>query len=265
MSELEFQRELSPEQIREALSLLYGAAGAQKQDQRIGDLRLAEEVDPKADQPSTTKATQDRPLAAEDQEQCEKYLNLLLVVASYGLGIAAAGALALMLWHESTPIPPSLPGITHEQLPYQTAAPPAKIASPAVPVAIAAPDRNPEQPTSTPDVAGSNLIGHTNPDDQAAVRGAANSDGAIPYAADPATVPPIATEQARWEQLANQKPGQPWWWHARAVRVAAARKRFWRRHWRARAETNAGECFLVCLSWRAQHTVAYEPPRNVTQ
>ena len=89
--------------------------------------------------------------------------------------------------------------IAHEQLPFQTAAPPAKIASPAATVAIAAPDRKPEQPTSTPDVAGSYLIGHTNPDDQAAVTGTANSDGAIPYATGPATVSPIATEQARWE------------------------------------------------------------------
>jgi len=37
MSDLEFQRELSPEQIREALSLLDSMAGAQNQNVGIED------------------------------------------------------------------------------------------------------------------------------------------------------------------------------------------------------------------------------------
>ena len=43
MSDLEFQRELSPEQIREALSLLDSTTGAQNQNLRIGDLSPGEE------------------------------------------------------------------------------------------------------------------------------------------------------------------------------------------------------------------------------
>jgi hypothetical protein len=61
VSDLEFQRELSPEQIREALSLLDSTAGAQGQDLRIGDLSPAEEVNPEPHQSSTTMATQDPP------------------------------------------------------------------------------------------------------------------------------------------------------------------------------------------------------------
>jgi hypothetical protein len=49
MSDLEFQRELSPDQLREALSLLDGTAGAQNQNSLVGDLNPAEEVDPEAD------------------------------------------------------------------------------------------------------------------------------------------------------------------------------------------------------------------------
>ena len=60
VSDLEFQRELSPEQIREALSLLDGTAGAQDQNLRIGDLSPGEEVNLEPDQSSTTMAAQDR-------------------------------------------------------------------------------------------------------------------------------------------------------------------------------------------------------------
>ena len=38
MSDLEFERELSPQQIREALSLLDSRAGAQNQNVRVEDL-----------------------------------------------------------------------------------------------------------------------------------------------------------------------------------------------------------------------------------
>ena len=120
MSDLEFRRELSPEQIREALSLLDSTAGAQNQNSRIGDLSPAEEVNLEPDPSSTTMATEDRPPAAEDPQQRKKHLNVAVVF--FGIGIAAAGALALLSWRESVPPPPML-GIAHEQPPTQSAAP----------------------------------------------------------------------------------------------------------------------------------------------
>ena len=46
LSDLEFQRELSPEQMREALSLLGSTAGTQNHTVQIEDLHSAEEVNP---------------------------------------------------------------------------------------------------------------------------------------------------------------------------------------------------------------------------
>jgi len=91
MSDLEFQRELSAEQMREALSLLDRTAGAQNQNLRIEDLRPAEEVNPEPDHSSTTMTAQDRPPAAEDPLQRKKHLNL--VVGYFGIAIAARPAL----------------------------------------------------------------------------------------------------------------------------------------------------------------------------
>ena len=79
--------------MREALSLLESSAGTHNQTVQIEDLRPAEEVNPEADQPSTTMPTQDRPPAAEDPQQRRKHLNL--AVAFFGIGIAAAGALVM--------------------------------------------------------------------------------------------------------------------------------------------------------------------------
>ena len=93
LSDLEFQRELSPEQMREALSLLDSTAGTQNQTVQIGYLRSAEEDNPEPDQSSTTMPTQDWPPAAEDPQQRRKHLNL--AVAFFGIGIAAAGALVM--------------------------------------------------------------------------------------------------------------------------------------------------------------------------
>ena len=123
MSDLEFQRELSPEQMREALSLLDSTAGTQNQTVQIEDLHPAEEVDPEPDQSSTTMPTQDRPPAEENPQQHRKHLNL--AVAFFGIGIAAAGALALWSWQESVPLPPT-PRIAQEQFSKQSAAPAAK-------------------------------------------------------------------------------------------------------------------------------------------
>ena len=262
MSDLEFQRELSPEQIREALSLLDSTAGAQNQNLRIGDLSPAEEVNLELDQSSTTTAAQDRPPATEDPQQRKKHLNV--AVAFFGIGIAAASALALLSWRESVPPPPML-GIAHEQPPKQSAAPAANSDSPALSVANLPPDESPggsERQPSTPELAGVS----------GAVRDAANSDSAIP------PVPRSATNQAtgmsqRWNERVSQR-SEHTRWHAGAVRVAAAKKRFWRLHWQARAEDEwcivacrraDGEwCFFACRTWRAQ-PVFYEPPRSVIQ
>src|SRR6516225_11568391 len=91
MSDLEFQRELSPEQMREALSLLDSTAGTQNQTMQIEYLRPAEEDNPEPDR--STMPTQDRPPAAEDPQQRRKHLNL--AIAFFGIGIAAAGALVM--------------------------------------------------------------------------------------------------------------------------------------------------------------------------
>src|SRR6516225_4291968 len=154
MSDLEFQRELSPEQMREALSLLDSTAGTQNQTVQMKDLRPAEEVNPEPDQSSTTVPTQDRPPAAEDPQQRREHLNS--AVAFFGIGIAAAGALALWSWRESVLLPPT-PGVAQEQFSEQSAAPAAKSDSPAPLVAEPPPDQSPsgsERQPPTPEHAG---------------------------------------------------------------------------------------------------------------
>src|SRR5215813_514375 len=91
--------------MREALSLLDSTAGTQNQTMQIEDLRPAEEVNPEPDQSSMTMPTQDRPPAAEDPQLRRKHLNS--AVAFFGIGIAAAGVLALWSWRESVPLPPT--------------------------------------------------------------------------------------------------------------------------------------------------------------
>ena len=248
MSDLEFQRALSPDQMREALSLLDGAARAKIPNVQVGDLSPAEEVGSGADQASTTTATPNRLPAAEDAHQRRKHLNPVL--AFYGLGIAAAAALTLLSWSERAPTPPALPGIAGEQLPNPQPAQLVESASPAL-AANAPPDQSLEQERRplNPEVAGSSRVGHANrDDDQAAVKDAANSTNAIPYA---------------WDERASRKPKGAWR-HTRAVRVAEAKKRFWRRHWQARTEISRACFFFVCLPWQTQRIV-YQSPRNVTQ
>src|ERR1700719_2643723 len=265
MSDLEFQRELSPEQIREALSLLDSRVGGQNQNLRVGGLNPDAELDHEPNHPRSTMVAQDHTPAAEDSQQRRKHGNL--AVAFYGVGIAAVGALAVLAWRESALTPPPLLGIPHEQLANQQPAPPAKSVSPALPVVKPLPDQSQggfERQPFTPEVAGSGPIGYANRDnDQAALKDTAKSDNAIPSAARSATIPAIGTRQAQSEEWASQKLEQDWW-HARAVRVAPAKKRSWRRHWQARAETGGKWCFFGCFPWRAQR-VFYEPPRSVTQ
>jgi len=248
---LEFQRELSPEQMREALSLLGSTAGTQNHTLQIEDLHPAEEVIPEPDQSSTTMPMQDRPPAAEDPQQRRKHLNL--AVAFFGIGIAAAGALPLWSWRESVPLPPT-PRIAQEEFSKQSAAPAAKSDSPALPVAEPPPDQSPggsERQPPTPELAGLN----------GAVRDAVNSDSAISPVVPSATDHATSMSRARWNERVSRKPEHTSW-HARALRVAAAKKAIWRLHWEARAEdewcivacrrANGEWCFFGCRAWRAQ-------------
>src|SRR5437899_11815731 len=159
MSDLEFQRELSPDQLREALSLL-DRAGIKPQNLQGGDLRSAEEGDPGADEACATMAPRDLLPAVEDRQQRTKHQNLVFVTFC-GLGIAAAATLTLLSRSDPALTPPSLPGIAHEQLPNQSPGQLVNSASPALPVAHSPPDQGPggsEQRPSTPEVTGA--VGH---------------------------------------------------------------------------------------------------------
>jgi hypothetical protein len=264
VSDLEFRRELTPHQIREALSLLDSTVGGHDEKFRIGASSPADEVNPKPPQSSTT-ATQDSPPAAEDPQQGKTHLKLAAVF--FGIGIAATGALALLSWSESLLSPPMLV-IPYEQAAKEAPAPPAKSVSYAPPVAKRPPDQSPgrsEQQPSPPERAGSRVMAYVNRgDDQAAVRDAANSGRAIRPGSRSAANLAIGTSQDRWDERVSRGPEYPWR-HARTVRIAEAKKRFWRSHWQARAEINGAEwCFFGCRSWQAQR-VFYEPPRNVRQ
>ena len=96
LSDLEFQRELSPEQMREALSLLDSTAGTQNQTVQIEDLPPAEEVNPEPDQSSTTMPTQNRPPEAEDLQHPRKHLDLAVAFFWYWhCGRRRSGALVM--------------------------------------------------------------------------------------------------------------------------------------------------------------------------
>lgn len=257
MSELEFQRELTPDQMREALSFLDGTGRAKNRNLQVEDLGPAHEDYPRGDHASTTRAMQDRVPAPEDPQQRKKALQLVL--ARYGIGIAvAAAALTLLFWSERVLTPPPLPAIARVQLPSQPAEQLVKSASPSVPVTIPTPDPGGSaRPALKPEVAGQSPVGQTNRDNQAAVPDAADSPNATPNAAQTATLAGIATRQDWTDEQARRKPKEARW-HARAVRVAAEKKRYWRRHWQARAEIYSGPCFLfICLPPR----VVYVRPR----
>jgi hypothetical protein len=139
----------------------------------------------------------------------------LLAVAFFGIGIAAAGALALWSWQESVPLPP-MPRIAQEQFSKQSAVAAAKSDSPALPVAEPPPDQSPggsERQSPTPELAGLN----------SAERDAVNSDSAIPPVVPSATDHATSTSRARWNERVSRRPEHTSR-HARAVRVAAAKK-----------------------------------------
>jgi hypothetical protein len=285
MSDLEFQRELSPEEIREALSLLDSAARAKTRSLPLGDVSPTEEVDAGTDQAGATMAIHPRLAATGDPQHLRKHLNL--AIAFYGLGIAAAAAVTLLSWSERALTPP-VPEIARQQLPNQPVKP-VNGASPSFLVTNSRPDQSSGGSERAPkrELAGPSPGGQTG-DHQAAVGAAASSASAIPYAARPATVPAIATMQAWWDERTSRKRREGWW-HGRAVRgadlprmvdaravptqgrfsplrVAAAKSRFWRRHWQPRAVVNNTECFsFACVILRNQRAFNYDPPRNLTQ
>ena len=262
MSDLEYQRELSPDQLREALSLLDSAAGVKVPKPQFSDLNPTEEVAPRAHQASTTLAAQD-PLSADGPAHRTKHLNLIVF---WGLGIAAAATLTLLSWGDGTLTPPPRPGIAHEQVPNQPPAPLVKSASPTVPVDKPPSDQSPDGSkhlAPEPEIAGSIRAGHTShDDDQASVKPAADSTSEIPYGAQrTAAATSLGMRQPWWDERASRQP-KTLSWQARAVRLAAEKKQFLRRHRQVRAETASGRCFFfVCLPWQTQRVV-YEPPRN---
>jgi hypothetical protein len=261
MGDLEFKRELSPEQMREALSLLENVARAQNQNLWIGDLNRVEEVDPKPYQAGTTPAMQDRFSAAEGLQQCKKHLSLgkkhlNSAVALVGIGIAAAGALTVWAWSGGVRQLPTHV-VTDEQPPNQPAALPAIGASAALPVAKSPPDQSPVgsagKQASAPELAGLNPMRYANRgDDRTAVGNASDRGNAIAPVAGSVTDQAIGTSQARSGERVNQKPEHNWK-RARAVRVAAAKRRYWRRYSQTRAEIYGGAwCFFGCRAWGTQ-------------
>ena len=195
--------------------------------------------------------THHRPPAAEDPQQRRKHLNSAVVF--FGIGIAAAGALALWSWRENVPLPPT-PRIAQEQFSKQSAAPAAKSDSPALTVAEPPPDQSPggsERQPPTPELAGLN----------GAVRDGVNSAIAVPPVVPSATDHATSMSPSRWNERLSRKPDHTSR-HARAARVAAGMKRIWRLHWQARAEdewcivacrrANGEWFFFGCRAWRAQ-------------
>ena len=265
MSDLEFRRALSPDQMREALSLVDGAARAKRRNVQAGGSNSVEDVGSGVDQASATIASPNRLPAAEDAQQRNKQLNLVL--AFYGLGFAAAAALTVLSWSERAFKPP-LPGIAGEQVPNPQPGQFVKGAPPALLVVDPTSDRSShgsERRHSKPAVASAPPVDQANDgDDQAAVRGPSNGASAPPHPAHAATVGAIATNQAWWDERASRKPKEVWW-RTPAVRVAAAKKRFWRRHWQPLTEINGGECFHAACATRYRQRIFYEPPRYVTQ
>lgn len=255
MSDLEFQRALSPDQMREALSLLDGAAPAKLRNVRVGDSNPAGEVRPGFDHASTTTDSPNRLLAAEEAHQRRK--NLLVF---YGLGIAAAAAMMLLSWSERALTPSGRPGIAGEQLQNPQPARLVNNASPALPVVNPTSDQNPHR-----SVASATTVPQPNGgEDQAAEKGGTKGASAIPNAAQTATIAASATSPAWWDERASLEPNDVWG-RASAVRAPAGKKRSWRRRWLPFAEINGGRCFHATCPPRQKQRAFYEPPRNVTQ
>ncbi len=247
MGGLEFQRELGPDRLAEGLSLLDGLAGVNAQSSGF-----AEEPASAAAQAGASAVGQGRLPAAQDPQERTRRLNRA-ALRFWGLGIAAAAALALLSGGELMPTAPSRPSIAQEQLSIRPLGPVASSASAALPAA--------EQP-SKPTLAGSDPESHVNRDDvRSAAADATDGPRATADAADTATAASIVNSQAWRDERTSPKPKEAWR-QARTVRDAAAKKPSWRRDWQARAKLNYGRCsFFLCFPWQAQRVV-YEPPRN---
>jgi hypothetical protein len=267
MNELEFQRPLSPDQIREALSLL-DSTGNAKLDPLDPDPRPASsqaaEIDPGADQVSTANTAQSQLPVPEEPQRRKQYLNLL-VAFYYGLGIAAAAALTLLSWSDRALAPPAISTVDGEPLANQQPAQLVKGAFPTRPLKDPTSDQGSnesERRQLNPATATASPVNQANrADDQAAAKDAINRASVTPDAAEKATT---AANRAWWGERANRKPKEVWA-RASADRVATAKKRLRRSHWRSFAEMNGGACFrAACLTWQKQHAF-YEPPRTVNQ
>ena len=76
MGHLEYQRELSPDQLREALSLLDNAAGVKGPNTQSGNSNSAEKAGPGVDQASKTASPQGQ-LSARVRADPTKHLNVI--------------------------------------------------------------------------------------------------------------------------------------------------------------------------------------------
>jgi hypothetical protein len=129
MSELEFQRELNPDQLARAMSLLDGLAGA-----TIPDLRSVEAPRSRADRANADTAGPDQLVAPPVPRHRSKHLNRA-ALRFCGLAVAAAAALTLLSWSELAPPRPSGPEIAQRQPSAQPATAPVDSGSTARPVA----------------------------------------------------------------------------------------------------------------------------------
>ena len=146
-------------------------------------------------------------LRQKTAQQRRKHLNLVL--AFYGLGIAAVAAMTLLSWSERLPTPPALPGMAGEQLPNPQ---PARWRKSLLPCSrlssLHLTKVHMDQTTTDAGIAGSASSYANGGDDQAAEKGATDRASAIPHAARTATITAFATSPAWWDDRASRKPNE---------------------------------------------------------
>jgi len=239
MSEAQFERALSTEQMREALALLDGTANTKLGKLEVGNPAPAE---PAADPASTTAA--ENWVSAEADPRHRK-MRFNLVVAFSGLGIAATAALTLLPWSEGELVSSAQPRTSSEQ---RANLQPTQVQdSGSIPFSANLEFNQgsfaSERRDSKADFAGPNPVDQTNrAEDQAAAAG----------------------KQTWWIARTSSTPKELSW-RTPADRVAIAKKRLWRRHWQHFAQTNGAACFHTACPLRRKQPIFYEPPRTVTQ
>ncbi|HEY1261671.1 MAG TPA: hypothetical protein VGF34_20670 [Stellaceae bacterium] len=246
MSELEFQHELSPDQLSEALSLLENAAGAKPRESNSGG-----EAHSNPDRANADAAEPDRLSAAQDAKRRLKQFNRA-ALRFCGLGIAAAAALMLLSWIEGVPVAPPGQRVVYAQLPNELWTPPAKEAADTRPAAdspsIKAPRGSEPQPAA-PTVAGPDPEEASHDHSPNSVKDAANIPDAASDVAETATPAMADNGKSRRNAWKGQRPKDA----RRRLRLARI------------AKVNRSECLLfACLVWQPQHAF-YDPPRNLTQ